>query len=130
MVQTGMPINVPYVQRDARFYPGIDAHTGFRTRNMLTVPLRNHAGEITGVFQVLNKHQGVFIPADEELLKAMATQAAIAIETAQLIGGLQQQREALVAENMQLWQAVEGRYFPPPLLGTSPLIRQVVRLIA
>jgi Nif-specific regulatory protein len=63
------------------------------------------------------------------MLKALAAQAAIAIETAQLIGGLQQQRNALLVENTQLWQAVEGRYFQQPLLGNSPLIRQVRRLI-
>ena len=129
VVQTGITINVPDVRQDSRFYPAIDARTGFRTRNILAVPLRNHAGEITGAFQVLNKQQGTFITEDEEMLKAVAAQAAIAIETAQLIGGLQQQRDALLVENTQLWQAVEGRYFQQPLLGNSPLIRQVMRLI-
>ncbi|HXH10515.1 MAG TPA: sigma-54-dependent Fis family transcriptional regulator [Alphaproteobacteria bacterium] len=129
VVQTGATLNVADVQQDPRFYPAIDAQTGFRTRNLLAVPLRNHAGEITGAFQVLNKREGPFTSDDEELLKAVAAQAAIAIETAQLIGGLQQQRDALLVENTQLWQAVEGRYSHPPLLGTSPLIRQIVRLI-
>jgi Nif-specific regulatory protein len=129
VVHTGIIINVLDVQEDPRFYPAIDARTGFRTRNILTVPLRNHAGEITGAFQVLNKQQGIFTSEDEEMLKAVAAQATISIETAQLIGGLQQQRDALLAENTQLWQAVEGRYFQQPLLGNSPLMRQVVRLI-
>jgi Nif-specific regulatory protein len=129
VVQTGATLNVANVQEDPRWNPTIDARTGFRTRNMLAVPLRNHAGEITGAFQVLNKRDGTFSSADEEMLKAVAAQAAISIETAQLIGGLQQQRDALLVENTQLWQAVEGRYSNPPLLGTSPLIRQIVRLI-
>jgi Nif-specific regulatory protein len=129
VVQTGITINVPDVRQDSRFYPAIDARTGFRTRNILAVPLRNHAGEIIGAFQVLNKQQGTFITEDEEMLKAVAAQAAIAFETAQHIGGLQQQRDALLVENTQLWQAVEGRYFQQPLLGNSPLIRQVRRLI-
>jgi transcriptional regulator with GAF, ATPase, and Fis domain len=63
------------------------------------------------------------------MLKAVAARAAIAIETAQLIGGLQQQCDELLVENTQLWQAVEGRYFQQSLLGNSPLIRQVMRLI-
>ena len=129
MVQRGITINVLDVQQAPRFYSDIDARTGFRTRSILTVPLRNHAGEIRGAFQVLNKQQGAFTTEDEEMLKAVAAQAAVAIETAQLIGGLRQQRDALVAENTQLWQAVEGRYVQQPLLGNSPLIRQVVRLI-
>jgi Nif-specific regulatory protein len=129
VVHTGITINVPDVQQEPRFYPAIDARTGFRTRNILAVPLRNHAGEIIGAFQVLNKQESAFTAEDEEMLKAVAAQAAIAIETAQLIGGLQQQRDALLAENTQLWQAVEGRYFQQPLLGSSQLIRQVMRLI-
>jgi Nif-specific regulatory protein len=129
VVQTGTTLNVADVQRDPRFYPAIDARTGFLTRSALTVPLRDHRGEITGAFQVLNKRGGAFTAGDEEMLKAVAAQAAIAIETAQLIGGLQQQRDALLAENTQLWQAVEKRYAQAPLLGTSPLIRDVVRLI-
>lgn len=103
VVQIGITINVPDVPQDSRFYPAIDARTGFRTRNILAVPLRNHAGEIIGAFQVLNKQQGTFITEDEEMLKAVAAQAAIAIETAQLIGGLQQQRDALLVKNTQLW---------------------------
>src|SRR5919109_4698908 len=64
VVQTGITINVPDVQQDPRFYAAIDARTGFRTRNILAVPLRNHAGEIIGAFQVLNKHQGAFTTED------------------------------------------------------------------
>jgi GAF domain-containing protein len=87
VVQTGMTLNVADVHRDDRFYPAIDARTGLRTRNVLTVPTRSHLGEIVGAFQVLNKQQGIFTTEDEEILKAVAAQAAIAIETAQLIGG-------------------------------------------
>ena len=36
-----LPLNVPDAYRDARFYPGIDRLTGFRTSNMLCVPLIN-----------------------------------------------------------------------------------------
>ncbi len=99
VVQAGITINVPDVRQDSRFYPAIDALIGFRTRNILAVPLRNHAGEIIGAFQVLNRQQGTFSTEDEEMLKAVAAQAAIAIETAQLVGGLQKQRDALLMEN-------------------------------
>jgi hypothetical protein len=53
------------VRQDYRFYPAIDDRTGFRTRNILAVSLRNHAGDIIGAFQVLNKQQGTFITEDE-----------------------------------------------------------------
>ena len=48
VVQTGITINVPDVRQDTRWNPAIDARTGFRTRNILAVPLRNHAGKIVG----------------------------------------------------------------------------------
>jgi Nif-specific regulatory protein len=129
VVQTGSTLNVADAQQDPRFYPAIDAPTGFHIRNVLTVPLHDRAGEITGAFQILNKRGETFTMADEEILKAAAAQAAIAIETAQLFGALQQQRDALLVGNTQLWRAVEGRYALPLLLGNSSLIRRVVHLI-
>ena len=58
VVQTGITINVPDVRQDSCFYPAIDARTGFRTRNILAVPLRNHAGEITGGLSSLKQTAG------------------------------------------------------------------------
>jgi hypothetical protein len=60
-MQTGTKLNVADVQRDARFSPAIDARTGIRTCNGLTVPIRNHTGKIVGVLHVLNKKQGYSI---------------------------------------------------------------------
>src|SRR5262249_39397641 len=57
---TGQVINVKDAHLDPRFYKEVDTRTGYRTRSVLTLPLRNHAGEITGSFQVLNKRSGVF----------------------------------------------------------------------
>jgi hypothetical protein len=61
VIQTGTKLNVADVQRDARFSPAIDARTGIRTCNGLTVPIRNHTGKIVGVLHVLNKKQGYSI---------------------------------------------------------------------
>jgi signal transduction histidine kinase len=52
-------------------------------------------GGLFGVLQVLNKHEGDFTAADEELLAALASQAAIAIENAKLY-------HSLVAQNAEL----------------------------
>src|SRR5262245_64498702 len=85
---TGATINVRDAYSDPRFYTGIDDRTGYRTRNLLAVAMRNPRGEIVGAFEVLNKHTGVFSARDEESLAALASHAADAIETAQLIGEL------------------------------------------
>lgn len=85
VAQTGEVMNIPDVYEDKRFNPAIDQKTGFRTRSMLCVPMRNRKLEMIGVFQIINKRQGTFTASDEELLSAIAANAAIAIENARLI---------------------------------------------
>jgi Nif-specific regulatory protein len=126
---SGQTINVADAPQDSRFYPGIDARTGYRTRSILATPLRNREGEVIGTVQMLNKKGGPFTAADEELLEALAAQAAIALETAQLVEELQRKHDQLRAENTQLWQEVEGRFATQHIIGTSEKIRQVVRLV-
>src|ERR1035441_9575194 len=82
---SGDTINVRDAYSDPRFYTAIDDRTGYRTRNVLAVAVRNQSGEIIGAFEALNKRSGVFSRSDEESLTALASRAAIAIETAQLI---------------------------------------------
>lgn len=128
-VMTGQTINVRDTQGDPHFYPAIDARTGYHTRTLLAVPLRNYQEEIIGAFEVLNKRDGVFTVEDEEILKALAAQAAIAIETAQMIEEITRHRNQLLQENTQLWREVEGRFAPRNILGTSEKIQAVLRLI-
>jgi Nif-specific regulatory protein len=126
---TGQVINVKDAHEDSRFNKEVDVRTGYRTRSMLTVPLRNHEGEITGAFQALNKKGGVFTADDEELAKALAAHAAVAIETARLIEQLRQHRDQLLEENTQLWKEVGSRFATHNILGTSGKVQQIVRLI-
>jgi serine/threonine-protein kinase len=79
---TGETINIPDAYADPRFNPEIDRRTGYKTRNMLTFPMRAQDGKILGVFQILNKRGG-FGPEDMETLSVLAASAAVAIENAQ-----------------------------------------------
>src|SRR5438445_339196 len=80
---SGKVVNVSDAYSDPRFNPAIDSQTGYRTRNLLAVPLQNLVdGEVVGAFEVLNKRQGGFDEEDEEVLKSLAAQSAIAIQTA------------------------------------------------
>ncbi len=81
---TGKSINVRDAYEDPRFNPNVDADTGFRTRNVLCQPVRNQEGHIIGVVQVLNRNAGDFTPQDENLLSAIASQTAVAIENSKL----------------------------------------------
>ncbi len=88
---TGQTINVENVYQDPRFYKEIDLLSGYRTQSLLAVPLRTNNGEIIGTFEVLNKETGAFSKADEEILKALAAQAAISLENARLYEKMQQE---------------------------------------
>ena len=84
VADTGQVINIPDAYADPRFNRDVDAATGYRTRTILCVPMRDTQGEVTGVIQALNKHDGAFTDEDEELLRALGGQAASAIENALL----------------------------------------------
>jgi diguanylate cyclase (GGDEF)-like protein len=81
---TGEIINIPDAYGDPRFNPEFDKKTGFRTKSILCVPLKNRQGEVIGAIQVLNKRAGSFSGDDETLLTALSSQAAVAIENADL----------------------------------------------
>ncbi|HEU5394352.1 MAG TPA: ATP-binding protein, partial [Candidatus Methylomirabilis sp.] len=81
---SGETVNIADAYADTRFNPEVDRKTGYRTRTILCLPMRDKAGDILGVFQVLNKREGPFGKEDEEVLAAMASQAAIALENARL----------------------------------------------
>jgi Nif-specific regulatory protein len=127
-VESGAPVNVRDAYSDSRFYTAIDGQTGYHTRNILAVPMRNEWGVI-GAFETLNKHDGAFTAADEQTLAALAAHAAIAIETAQLVGELRRSQDELVQQNAHLWREVESKYTNHGIIGTGPRIQQVVRLI-
>lgn len=79
---SGETVNVTDASKDERFYAAYDQQTGFRTVNMLCMPMRNRDGVTIGVFQIINKRQGPFGADDESFLQAFSDQAALAIENA------------------------------------------------
>ncbi len=87
---TGEVINIPDAYNDDRFDPTTDKKTGYRTRSILCMPIREprksdeEKGEIIGVLQVLNKVDGAFGKEDEELLKSLASQISISLVNSHL----------------------------------------------
>ncbi len=78
---------------DDRFNRTIDEQTGFKTRSILCAPVKTVKGEIIGVIQVLNKKDGEFDEEDLELLEAMTTQAAVALQSTQFVETMKKTRE-------------------------------------
>ncbi len=84
VVQTGETINIKDAYKDKRFNKSVDKKTGYRTKTILCMPIKNFNQEIIGVFQVLNKFDETFTIDDEDLLVAIASSAGISLENAQL----------------------------------------------
>jgi GAF domain-containing protein len=62
---------VPYPGLDARFFEGVDEHTGFSTRSILCAPIVEEGAAI-GAVEVLNKSEGTFNDDDLVVLRAVA----------------------------------------------------------
>ncbi|CAA9210776.1 Adenylate cyclase [uncultured Coleofasciculus sp.] len=84
VASTGQPLNIPDAYKDPRFDPTTDKRTGYVTRNILCMPVFNSGGDLIGVTQLINKHQGSFSSSDEEFMRAFNIQAGIALENAKL----------------------------------------------
>jgi GAF domain-containing protein len=79
---------------EPRFDADVDAKTGFRTRNILCVPLINRQKECVGTLQVLNKNTGNFTDDDVEMLSSIADYATIALENSRLYEELKSMNKA------------------------------------
>jgi len=79
-----------------------DKKTGYRSRSFLTVPMKNHEGEIIGVLQLINSKDPAtgdvvaFSDADQHLVESLASQAAIALTNRLLINHLENLFESFI----------------------------------
>jgi len=87
------PLVVNNVDTDIRHNASVAAQINFRTHSLLGVPMRIQ-DRTTGVLEALNKKQGTFTEEDVKILTAIASQAAVAIENAQLVKALQEAYES------------------------------------
>ena len=79
-----------------------DEKTGYRSKSFLTVPLKNHEDEIIGVLQLLNAQSSEkekiisFSKKVQEMVEALASQAAVAITNKNLIRDLENLFESFI----------------------------------
>lgn len=109
-------LNIPDAYADPRFNREVDKKTGYLTRNILCAPLRNRAGHVIGVTQVLNKYDGCFDAADAALLETLTAHAATALEHARLFEELRRSRQEQ-AELMELMTAISQDLNLETLIG-------------
>ncbi|MCX7991894.1 MAG: HD domain-containing protein [Proteobacteria bacterium] len=94
VAMSGKILNIPDVYELSSLVPysfdrKYDALSGYRTKSMLTIPLKDNRGEIVGVLQLINARdeKGKIIPflsEDEPYIISFANNAAIAIERAEM----------------------------------------------
>ncbi|MDH4070789.1 MAG: SpoIIE family protein phosphatase [Ignavibacteria bacterium] len=120
VAETGKTVRISDAYKDKRFFQGIDQKSGFRTRSMLCAPMKNRAGKLIGVFQILNRKRGAFTVDDGKFLKSISIPATIAIENARLhqaeIESNRMQRDLELAAQLQ-------QQILPKNLPASPLFR-------
>ncbi len=101
VVKTGETLNIADAYNDLRFNKDVDLKTGYKTKTILCMPIKNNNQEIIGAFQVLNKANGTFTKNDEDLLVAIGGSASIALENAQLF----EQQKQLYREQKELFES-------------------------
>jgi len=88
---SGMPVIIQQAYSDSRFNKTVDMETGFKTRNILCVPIKAWKGAIIGVAQLINKtmngivmsgdkeDEPTFTDDDQQFVEVLAAQAGAAI---------------------------------------------------
>ncbi len=103
---TGSPVNVPDAYYPPKGSPytisrSFDEESGYRSKSMLVVPMRDHDEVVIGVIQLINKKRNrlavlqpaslvedeviTFTSEDEKRAGSLASQAAVAFENADLL---------------------------------------------
>lgn len=131
-----MPADRPF-----RFNSSFDEQTGYRTRSLITLPMRNGKGEVLGVLQLINcKRQPKARLADAEavhryvhpfperavrLCLSLASQAAVAYENSQLYRDIENLFDSFVNASVK---AIEQR--DPTTSGHSQRVCQMTLALA
>lgn len=131
-----LPEGVPF-----SFNRSFDQSMGYRSKSMLTVPMRTHDGRVVGVIQLINKKRSprsklkspeaverIVIPftqRDEQVLDAFTGQAAMALDNRLLVDSIETMFEGFVRASVQ---AIEAR--DPTTSGHSFRVGEVTTAIA
>ena len=116
VAQTGETINTGDAYSLPFFEQGFDQKFGYRTKSLLSLPIKHHTGQTVGVIQLLNKLEGAVFSADDiDFLSKLSGHMAMALENAQL------HRDQLVKQRMEKELAL-ARTIQRSLLPEQPPI--------
>jgi len=87
--QSGQIINIPDAYADPRFNPEVDRKTGFRTRSILSLPIKDRHGAVFAVAQLLNRRDGQpFDRNDEDRFASFIESIGVIFETLEGLTGI------------------------------------------
>jgi Nif-specific regulatory protein len=119
----GQTINVADAYEHPLFFKEVDQKTGYRTKTLLAVPIRNSLGEIIGVGEAINKKSGMFTHEDAEILQSLASHICDAIETTQI------DRAIPNPQGAEAGKEIGGEFSTRNIVGMSHRMQSVIRLI-
>ncbi len=123
VLQTGKSVRVDDAYAEPRFSQKVDKASGYKTRNLMCVPMIGGDRQTLGVFEVINKLDGSFTADDEELLLDLSAQVTAALQNTR-------ERESLLRSHKQLTEQVTKGV---SIIGESPAIsalRSTVKRLA
>jgi len=96
-VDSGESLIINDVYADSRFNSSIDEETGYKTKTMMVIPMKNRRGETTGAIQVINKKSNeIFIEADLNHLRLASTYVSETIRSMLLIEEIDATQKELI----------------------------------
>lgn len=105
VAQKGRAVLIKDVRKDKRFQKGADKKSGFKTRDMVCVPVRIK-GRTLAVLQAMNSKSGAFTKDSLKLFQMFSNQVAIAIDNARLYEEI---RDTFYATSKALAESIEKR---------------------
>jgi len=102
VASSGETMNIRDAYDDDRFNREVDKKSGYRTKSILCLAIKEDEGDTVGVIQVINKEEGDFFDGrDEETLKSLGDVVARAIHRCQV--NMRQEQELQQQEELQLY---------------------------
>jgi sigma-B regulation protein RsbU (phosphoserine phosphatase) len=117
VAETGKTLIVDDAYTFDKFDRSFDDKTGYRTRSILCLPIRNRTGGIAGILQLFNKFSGVFTREDEEFLNTISLHMALALENARLHREMVEKKR--LERELQLARGIQRNLLPeaPPVVA-------------
>jgi Nif-specific regulatory protein len=129
VLKSGRAERVDEPSRDPRFYSEVDRRTGITTRSILAAPLIA-CGETVGVIEAVNHRGGPFAEQDLRFLESLAENIAIALANATRFAQARSSEQVLRKQVGALKRDLLHRDLEREIVGASPAMAQVFRLLA